>query len=241
MPQGRVIDVNVAVHSFGERPAVEPAFRLLASGEAGELLEVAECDRLGHRGGKLGDQAADVIVALAAQKRIVSARCSVLARESRQPLVLLRAPPPEIAHDVPRDSEEPRRERIGRIVAAGAPQAYDRLTVTIRNTSNSVLRTLATYSNLNENSTYVQKSFDVLDFRGETIRVYFRGTEDYTLQTSFVIDDTALNVTQWRKPAGSRPRGRFPRNLKTARTTLPCFCDRLSCGGRGGACRPTPP
>ncbi|MGH9456217.1 MAG: S8 family serine peptidase [Thermoanaerobaculia bacterium] len=74
--------------------------------------------------------------------------------------------------------------------------AYDRLTVTIRNTSNSVLRTLATYSNLNENSTYVQKSFDVLDFRGQTIRVYFRGTEDYTLQTSFVIDDTALNVSQ---------------------------------------------
>ena len=74
--------------------------------------------------------------------------------------------------------------------------AYDRLTITIRNTSNSVLQTLATYSNLNKNSSYVQKSFDVLAFRGQTIRVYFYGIEDSTLQTSFVIDDTALNISQ---------------------------------------------
>ncbi len=72
--------------------------------------------------------------------------------------------------------------------------AYDKLTVTIRNTSNTVLQTLATYSNLNKNSTYVQKSFDVTGFKGQTIRVYFYGSEDSSLQTSFVIDDTALNV-----------------------------------------------
>jgi subtilisin family serine protease len=74
--------------------------------------------------------------------------------------------------------------------------AYDTLTVTIRNTSNSVLKTLATYSNLHKNSSYVQKSFDVLAYKGQTIRVYFYGREDSTLQTSFVIDDTALNVSQ---------------------------------------------
>lgn len=72
--------------------------------------------------------------------------------------------------------------------------AYDTLTVTIRNTSNSVLTTLATYSNLHKDSSYVQKSFDVSSYRGQTIRVYFYGREDSTLQTSFVIDDTALNV-----------------------------------------------
>jgi subtilisin family serine protease len=71
---------------------------------------------------------------------------------------------------------------------------FDKLSVQIRNTSNTVLSTLATYSNLNANSTYVQKSFDVTSFRGQTIRVYFLGTEDSSLQTSFVIDDTALNV-----------------------------------------------
>ncbi len=72
--------------------------------------------------------------------------------------------------------------------------AYDKLTVTIRNTSNAVLQTLATYSNLNKNATYVQKSFDVTAYKGQTIRVYFYGSEDSSLQTSFVIDDTALNV-----------------------------------------------
>jgi uncharacterized protein (TIGR03437 family) len=71
---------------------------------------------------------------------------------------------------------------------------FDKLSVQIRNTSNTVLSTLATYSNLNANATYVQKSFDVTSFRGQTIRVYFLGTEDSSLQTSFVIDDTALNV-----------------------------------------------
>lgn len=72
--------------------------------------------------------------------------------------------------------------------------AYDTLKVQIRNTSNTVLSTLATYSNLNKNTGYVQKSFDVTSYKGQTIRVYFLGTEDSSLQTSFVIDDTALNT-----------------------------------------------
>jgi subtilisin family serine protease len=74
--------------------------------------------------------------------------------------------------------------------------AYDRLKVQIRNSSNSVLATLATYSNLNKSSVYVLRTFDVTAYRGQTIRVYFLGTEDITLQTSFLIDDTALNVSQ---------------------------------------------
>ena len=57
-----------------------------------------------------------------------------------------------------------------------------------------MLATLATYSNLNKATGYSQKSFDVTAYRGQTIRVYFLGTEDSSLQTSFVIDDTALNV-----------------------------------------------
>jgi subtilisin family serine protease len=72
--------------------------------------------------------------------------------------------------------------------------AYDTLKVQVRNTSNTVLATLATYSNLNKATGYSQKSFDVTAYRGQTIRVYFLGVEDSSLQTSFVIDDTALNV-----------------------------------------------
>jgi hypothetical protein len=74
--------------------------------------------------------------------------------------------------------------------------ASDTLTLTVRDSNNAVLKTLATYSNLNRTTGYVSKSFDLLAYRGRTIRVYFLGREDSTLQTSFAIDDTALKVTQ---------------------------------------------
>lgn len=71
---------------------------------------------------------------------------------------------------------------------------FDRLQVQIRNSSNTVLATLATYSNLDKNTSYVLKTFNLNAYRGQTIRVYFLGTEDSSLQTSFVIDDTAVNT-----------------------------------------------
>ncbi|MEU4394807.1 M4 family metallopeptidase [Kribbella sp. NPDC023855] len=52
--------------------------------------------------------------------------------------------------------------------------------------------TLATYSNLNKNTTYTQKTFNVTAYKGKTISVKFLGNEDSSLQTSFVIDDTSL-------------------------------------------------
>jgi len=72
--------------------------------------------------------------------------------------------------------------------------AYDTLKVQIRNSSGTVLATLATYSNLNANSGYAQKSFSLNPYIGQTIQVYLVGTEDASLQTSFVVDDFALNV-----------------------------------------------
>lgn len=72
--------------------------------------------------------------------------------------------------------------------------AYDTSSIQIRNTSNAVLTTLATYSNLNKATGYVQKSFDVSQFRGQTIRVYVTSSEDASLQTSFVFDDFALTT-----------------------------------------------
>jgi len=74
--------------------------------------------------------------------------------------------------------------------------AFDTLTVQIRNSSGTVLSTLATYSNLNKASGYSQKSFNLLSFKGQTIQIFFKGVEDSTLQTSFVLDDVNLNVTQ---------------------------------------------
>jgi hypothetical protein len=72
--------------------------------------------------------------------------------------------------------------------------AFDTLKVQIRNTSGTVLSTLATFSNLNKNTGYALKSFDVSSFKGQTVQVFLVGTEDVSLQTSFVVDDFALNV-----------------------------------------------
>ena len=67
--------------------------------------------------------------------------------------------------------------------------AYDRLTVQVGST------TLATYSNLNANPTYTQKSFNLAGYAGQTVTLKFTGTEDVSLQTSFVVDDTGLSVS----------------------------------------------
>jgi hypothetical protein len=72
--------------------------------------------------------------------------------------------------------------------------AFDTLRVQVTNTSGMVLATLATYSNLNHNTGYTQKSFDVSAFKGQTIKILLTGTEDSSLQTSFVMDDFALTV-----------------------------------------------
>ena len=58
-----------------------------------------------------------------------------------------------------------------------------------------MLATLATYSNLNKAAGYSQKSFSLAAYAGQTVSLKFLGTEDSSLQTSFVIDDTAVNVS----------------------------------------------
>ncbi|WP_412542948.1 choice-of-anchor B family protein [Longispora sp. K20-0274] len=66
--------------------------------------------------------------------------------------------------------------------------AYDKLTVQVGTT------TLASYSNLNP-SGYTQRTFNLSAFAGQTVTLKFTGVEDSSLQTSFVIDDTALTVS----------------------------------------------
>ncbi|MBI3729274.1 MAG: CehA/McbA family metallohydrolase [Burkholderiales bacterium] len=71
-------------------------------------------------------------------------------------------------------------------------QAYDTLKLQIQNSSGTVLATLATYSNLNKGTTYVNKTFDLSSYKGQTIRVYFVGVEGSVTVTSFLIDDISL-------------------------------------------------
>jgi hypothetical protein len=73
-------------------------------------------------------------------------------------------------------------------------KAYDTLKVQVLNSSGTVLSTLATYSNLNAASGYTQRSFSLASYAGQTVTLKFTGAEDSVDQTSFVLDDTALNV-----------------------------------------------
>ena len=73
--------------------------------------------------------------------------------------------------------------------------AYDTLKVQVVNSSGTVLGTLATYSNLDAAGGYTQRSLSLASYAGQTVTLKFTGTEGSTLQTSFVVDDTALNVS----------------------------------------------
>ncbi|GIG62895.1 hypothetical protein Lfu02_72670 [Longispora fulva] len=66
---------------------------------------------------------------------------------------------------------------------------YDKLTVKVGSA------TLATYSNLNKATGYAQKTFNMAAYAGQTVTITFTGTEDISLATNFVIDDTALTVS----------------------------------------------
>jgi hypothetical protein len=72
--------------------------------------------------------------------------------------------------------------------------ALDTMRIQVRDTSNSVLKNLATYSNLNAAAGYAQKTFDLTSFAGQTIRVFLLARENASLQTSFVVDDFALDT-----------------------------------------------
>lgn len=66
---------------------------------------------------------------------------------------------------------------------------YDKLTVKAGAT------TLATYSNLNKATGYQLRTFNVSALAGTTSTITFTGVEDSSLQTSFVVDDTSLNLS----------------------------------------------
>jgi Zn-dependent metalloprotease len=78
--------------------------------------------------------------------------------------------------------------------AAGAA-VFDRLFIEVRNTSGTLLATLATFSNQNSGTAgvYVLRGpYNLNAFAGQTVRVQFRGTNDITLPTNFRIDDVSV-------------------------------------------------
>ncbi|MEU9828948.1 S8 family serine peptidase [Micromonospora chersina] len=67
--------------------------------------------------------------------------------------------------------------------------AYDKLTVSFGGT------TVAGYSNLDRTSGYVEKVINLSQFAGQTATLTFKGVEDWSYQTSFVIDDVTISVS----------------------------------------------
>jgi Zn-dependent metalloprotease len=70
----------------------------------------------------------------------------------------------------------------------------DWLDVQVRTTSGELLETLATYTNKDTNLGWVQRSFDLSAYAGQTIRIYLEGNENASLATSFRVDDFAVRT-----------------------------------------------
>jgi len=67
---------------------------------------------------------------------------------------------------------------------------FDKLTVTMGTT------TVATFSNLNKATGYQLRTVNVSSFAGAgAVSLKFTGVEDASLQTSFVVDDTAVTLS----------------------------------------------
>ncbi|GHD89009.1 M1 family aminopeptidase [Streptomyces naganishii] len=101
--------------------------------------------------------------------------------------------------------------------------AYDKLTAKAGPT------TLATYSNLDAASGYTKKTFDLSAFAGQTVTVSFTGTEDSGAQTSFVLDDVALDVSG----GGTTPPPPPPPSDSTRTPAKPAYTVSLSSDSAG--------
>jgi hypothetical protein len=77
--------------------------------------------------------------------------------------------------------------------AESGSTAYDNMRVQV--VDGSTVTTLKTFTNVGTNATYTQYSHSLTAYKGKTVTIRFTMTEDSSLQTSFVVDDTAVNAS----------------------------------------------
>lgn len=80
------------------------------------------------------------------------------------------------------------------------PAPFDTFTATVRNTSGTILATVVSKSNVDEDpgvgpAYYHQQTFNLLPYAGQTIRIQFVSANDSINETSFLIDDVSVQVT----------------------------------------------
>jgi hypothetical protein len=73
--------------------------------------------------------------------------------------------------------------------------ANDTLTVQAVTNGEATVATLATFSNVNAAPGYTQYSYNLAAFAGQSVKLRFLATENASAQTSFVVDDAAVNVS----------------------------------------------
>ncbi len=72
---------------------------------------------------------------------------------------------------------------------------FDRIFIEVRSTSGTLLATLATFSNLNKGTAgvYVLRGpYNLSAWAGQTVRIQFRATTDFSLITTFRVDDVSV-------------------------------------------------
>jgi len=72
------------------------------------------------------------------------------------------------------------------------PTAYDYLRVRLYNSSGTLVATLRTFSNASGAGVWRQDSISLASYAGQTLRVHFSATTDFSLPTSFFVDDVAV-------------------------------------------------
>ena len=77
--------------------------------------------------------------------------------------------------------------------AESGSTAYDTLKVQV--VDGATTTTLRTFSNVGTSATYAQFTHSLLAYRGRTVTVRLLMSEDSLLQTSFVVDDTAVSTS----------------------------------------------
>lgn len=71
---------------------------------------------------------------------------------------------------------------------------YDKLYVTIRDSYGNFLAYAANLSNVNATTGYVEKTFDMTPYKGQTVKIRFGATTDSSNTTTFRIDDVSIRT-----------------------------------------------
>ena len=98
---------------------------------------------------------------------------------------------------VPRNADE-LEEMLGDIENVRKISATpDTFKAQVLNSSGTVLATIGSFSNLNKNTGYAQKTVDLSAYAGQTVTLKFTGTETDANggTTNFIIDDTAVTTS----------------------------------------------